>query len=190
MMGKSLDQLLRCNVEGFADSQQGEQCNRASGLNHLPMADAEPVRDHVLLGQLPLHPVGPDAMPQGAEESRIAGREIATGAHHSKLRRKRAKAPRTKIRIEWSWPSICDSTQNTSGAVRLAGLPSWYRCRLCPFAPLLDRWESSMLGLRSLRSHRSVWREASAGCSLTEKAYPPFLGCVGIGISRMAYGRP
>jgi hypothetical protein len=99
MMGKSPDQVLRCNVEGFADSQQGEYCSRASGLNHLPMADAEPVRDHVLLGQLPLQPAGPDAMPQGAEIPCITGRKIPAGSHIFKTAGLRARRPRTKMRI-------------------------------------------------------------------------------------------
>src|ERR1035437_2275843 len=85
MMGKSLDQFLRCHLKSFADSQQSEQSNRAPGLNHLPMTDAEPIRDHVLLGQLPLHPVGPNSMPQRTEEPCIVRWDLSAGTHISSL---------------------------------------------------------------------------------------------------------
>src|ERR1039458_7757882 len=49
------------------------------------MADAEPIRDHVLLGELALHPVGLNSMPQRTEEPCIVRRDLSAGTHISSL---------------------------------------------------------------------------------------------------------
>ena len=74
MMTQPRHQLLGSEAEGVADPQQREDGAGASGLNHLPVAQAEAVTDHVFLAQFAIHPVGPDAMAQGAEEARVTGR--------------------------------------------------------------------------------------------------------------------
>jgi hypothetical protein len=68
------------------------------------VAHTETKGDHVLLGKLTLHPVGPDSVAQGAEVPGVTGRKFSAGAHSSKAGGSRAKAPRTKLRI--GWPSI------------------------------------------------------------------------------------
>jgi hypothetical protein len=45
------------------------------------MTDTETVGNHVLLAELALHPVRPNAVPQGAEEPCIVGRELSAGTH-------------------------------------------------------------------------------------------------------------
>ncbi len=42
-------ELLQRDVEGITDPQQSEDRDRAARLHHLPVPDAEAVRDHVLL---------------------------------------------------------------------------------------------------------------------------------------------
>jgi len=66
--------LLRSNAERVADAQQREYGARPSGLDHLPVTQAETVTNHVFLAQFALRPVCPDAMAQGAEETRVTGR--------------------------------------------------------------------------------------------------------------------
>ena len=64
------DELLNRQIEGFADSQQRKNGNRSSGLDHLPVAHAEAVEDHVLLAQATLRSVGPNPVPQGGRSAR------------------------------------------------------------------------------------------------------------------------
>jgi hypothetical protein len=63
------------------------------------VARAETKGDHVLLGQLTLHPVGPDSVAQGAEIPGVTVRNLSAGAHSSKAGGSRARTPRTKVRI-------------------------------------------------------------------------------------------
>src|ERR1022692_4613428 len=82
---KPCHDLLGLNVESLANPQQCEQGRRASSLDHLPVADAEPVGNHVLLAQFALRAIRADAMAQGAEETLVACRKFPGSAHHSKL---------------------------------------------------------------------------------------------------------
>ncbi len=85
MAGQSVYQFFRSDVEGLADSKQCEQRNRSASLDHLPMTDTEPIQNHVLLGQIPLHPVGPNAVPQRTEEPCVVRRDLSAGTHTSSL---------------------------------------------------------------------------------------------------------
>jgi hypothetical protein len=67
-------ELLGLNVEGLANPQQCEQGRGASRLDHLPVADAKPVGNHVLLAQFALRSIRADAMAKGAEETLVACR--------------------------------------------------------------------------------------------------------------------
>ncbi len=60
MVGYGRYELLHRNVKGLADSQQCENRDGAPGLHHLPMADAEAVRDHILLAQFARGAASPD----------------------------------------------------------------------------------------------------------------------------------
>jgi hypothetical protein len=83
---KPSHELLWLNVEGLANPQQREQRRGASGLDHLPVADAETVGNHVLLAQFALRAIRADTMAKGAEETLVACRKFPGRAHHSKLR--------------------------------------------------------------------------------------------------------
>ena len=57
MVAQSFYEFFGRDVKRLAHSQHREYRYRASGLDHLPVADAETKGDHVLLGQFPLDPV-------------------------------------------------------------------------------------------------------------------------------------
>ena len=109
MVRQSRYEILWGDLKSLAYTQQRKYGGRSSSLNHLPVTHTEAVGNHVFLAQSAIRPVGPDAVAQGTEEACITGREISTGAHYSTLRRRRAKTPRTKVRIKWRYPGICDS---------------------------------------------------------------------------------
>ena len=54
---ESLYELFRLDFKGIADAKQGDERGRASGLDHLPMAHAESVGNHVLLAKFAFRPV-------------------------------------------------------------------------------------------------------------------------------------
>ena len=60
MVGDRRHELLYRNVKCLADPQQCENSDGAPGLHHLPMADAEAVRDHILLAQFARGATSPD----------------------------------------------------------------------------------------------------------------------------------
>ena len=72
----SIDQIAHRNSECFANPKQRNYSDRAPGLNHLPMADAEAERNHVLLCELSLYPVIPNASPQSTKELCAFRREL------------------------------------------------------------------------------------------------------------------
>ena len=82
---EAADQMLQPNIERFADPQQREHRYRAPRLNHLPVPDAKAVRNHVLLGELPLHSEGPDSVAQTPEKTRVMNRQFSAGPHASRL---------------------------------------------------------------------------------------------------------
>jgi hypothetical protein len=66
----------------------------------------EAVGNHVFLAQSSLRPVGPDAVAQGTEEACITGREIAAGAHYSKLAGGEQKHHEQNFVLDWYCPGI------------------------------------------------------------------------------------
>src|ERR1017187_3674674 len=125
------------------------------------MADAEPIRDHVLLGELALHPVGPNSMPQRTEEPCIVRRNLSAGTHISSLGLHEQEHHEQNCVLNGTAPASVIASQS------LLSLR---------FVSLLDRWQPSMLDLQSSISRFVCWREAFAACS-------PFWGCAGIGQS-------
>src|ERR1035438_7349973 len=99
------------------------------------MADAEPIRDHVLLGELALHPVGPNSMPQRTEEPCIVRRDLSAGTHISSLGLHEQKHHEQNCVLNGTAPASVIASQiqgkwliwAVSGRV-LASLPRWY-CR-------------------------------------------------------------
>lgn len=106
MVGQSCYELFQRDLKSLADSQQREHGDRAASFNHLPVTDTESVGNHVLLAEFPFCSVGPNSVTQGTEKPCIAGRQLSASTHHSKLRRERAKVPRTKIRLDDSNPTF------------------------------------------------------------------------------------
>lgn len=100
MMAKTGNQLFRLDFKSLAYSQKGKDCYRPAAFNHLPVPDAEAVRNHILLAQLVFGSVGTDSVAKGTKEPRIIGRKVSVGAHLSRVRPTRAKTPRTKRRID------------------------------------------------------------------------------------------
>ena len=88
------------DLKRLANSQEGEDRHGTAPLNHLPVADAEAVGNHILLAQLAVGSVGPDAVAKSAEELCIVGRKISVGTHLLRVGPTRAKIPRTKRRID------------------------------------------------------------------------------------------
>ena len=85
MLAKPDHELLWLDLECLADSQQGEDCERPPGFNHLPMPHAEAVGIHVFLAQLTFRSQASDSMAEGAKESRIAGRKVSGSTHPFRL---------------------------------------------------------------------------------------------------------
>ncbi len=100
MLAKTGDQLLRLDFKSLAYPQKGKECYRPATFNHLPVPDAEAVRNHILLAQLVVGSVGTDSVAKGTKEPCIVGRKVSVGAHLSRVRPTRAKTPRTKRRID------------------------------------------------------------------------------------------
>lgn len=73
-MSQTCRELIKGNVESFADTEQGGHSDRPSRLDHLPVPDAEPVGNHILLAELAICPVRPDSVAQGSKESHVPGR--------------------------------------------------------------------------------------------------------------------
>ena len=59
-MGHGRHELLDRNVKCLADPQERENGDGSAGLHHLPMADTETVRDHILLAQFARGTASPD----------------------------------------------------------------------------------------------------------------------------------
>jgi hypothetical protein len=74
MLAKASEQLLRLNVKGLTDPKQREHRERPTGLDHLPMPNAEAVRIHVLLAQFSFGSQTADSMAEGTKESCIIPR--------------------------------------------------------------------------------------------------------------------
>jgi hypothetical protein len=91
VVGETGEQLLERQIEGFTDSQEREHGNRTSGLDHLPMTEAEAIGDHVLLAEVTLRSVGPNPVAKRTEEPRVIGRQVSAGTHTSRVRSLRAK---------------------------------------------------------------------------------------------------
>jgi hypothetical protein len=100
MLAKTGDQLFRLDFKSLAYPQKGKDCYRPAAFNHLPVPDAEAVRNHILLAQLVFGSVGTDSVAKGTKEPCIVGRKVSVGAHLSRVRPTRAKTPRTKRRID------------------------------------------------------------------------------------------
>ena len=100
MLAKTGDQLFRLDFKSLAYPKKGKDCYRPAAFNHLPMPDAEAVRNHILLAQLVFGSVGTDSVAKGTKEPCIVGRKVSVGAHLSRVRLVRAKTPRTKRRID------------------------------------------------------------------------------------------
>ncbi len=86
MLAELGEKLLRRNLKRLTDSQQREHRKRPSGLDHLPMTNAEAVGIHVFLTQLAFRSQASDSMTECAKESRIVSRQFSAGAHLFRLR--------------------------------------------------------------------------------------------------------
>src|ERR1017187_5907139 len=132
VVAQSCYKFFRRNAKRLTHSQHREYRYRASGLDHLPVAHTEAKGDHVLLGQLTLHPVGPDSVAQGAEVPGVTFRDLSAGTHSSKAGSSRARTPRTKLRIGWCSISICATISALqvliSGDRKSTRLNSSHRC--------------------------------------------------------------
>ena len=100
MLAKTGDQMFRLDFKSLAYPQKGKDCYRPATFNHLPVPDAEAVRNHILLAQVMVGSVGTDSVAKGTKEPCIVGRKVSVGAHLSRVRPTRAKTPRTKRRID------------------------------------------------------------------------------------------
>jgi len=100
MLAKTGDQLFGLDFKSLAYPQKGKDCYRPATFNHLPVPDAEAVRNHILLAQLMVGSVGTDSVAKGTKEPCIVGRKVSVGAHLSRVQLARAKTPRTKRRID------------------------------------------------------------------------------------------
>ena len=65
MLAKTGDQLFRLDFKSLAYPQKGKDCYRPAAFNHLPVPDAEAVRNHILLAQLVFGSVGTDSVAKG-----------------------------------------------------------------------------------------------------------------------------
>ena len=74
MRGQTSYNLLRRDLEGLADPKQRRHCNRATSLNHLPVTDAEAIRNHVLLAKFTFCPIRAYSVAQRAEVPCVMGR--------------------------------------------------------------------------------------------------------------------
>jgi hypothetical protein len=100
MLAKTGDQLFGLDFKSLAYPQKGKDCYRPATFHHLPVPDAEAVRNHILLAQLVVGSVGTDSVAKGTKEPCIVGRKVSVGAHLSRVRPVRAKTPRTKRRTD------------------------------------------------------------------------------------------
>ena len=100
MLAKTGDQMFRLDFKSLTYPQKGKDCYRPTTFNHLPVPDAEAVRNHILLAHLMVGSVGTDSVAKGTKEPCIVGRKVSVGAHLSRVRLVRAKTPRTKRRID------------------------------------------------------------------------------------------
>lgn len=67
-------EFFRRDFKSLADAQQREHGGGAACLNHLPVAEAKPMGDHVLLGEFAFRSLRSDAVAQGTKEPRIISR--------------------------------------------------------------------------------------------------------------------
>lgn len=100
MLAKTGDQMFRLDFKSLAYPQKGKDRYRSAAFNHLPVTDAEAVRNHILLAHLMVGSVGTDSVAKGTKEPCIVSRKVSVGAHLSRVRPTRAKTPRTKRRID------------------------------------------------------------------------------------------
>ena len=91
MVGNGRHELLDRNIKRLADPQEGEDRDGATGFHHLPMADAEAVRNHVFLAQFARSPASPDLVTKASKEAGVMGREFSACPHISKLARDEQK---------------------------------------------------------------------------------------------------
>ena len=160
------------------------------------MADAEPIRDHVLLGELALHPVGPNSMPQRTEEPCIVRRDLSAGTHISSLGLHEQKHHEQKCVLNGTAPASVIASQMQGngrfwrfrGGV-LASLPRWYCCRRCRSYPCLTDRNRVCLIFRP-RYPVSLLARTVRGLFTNGEGPLAISGCAGIGQPPEAYDRP
>lgn len=85
VVGEPCHQLFWHHIKCLTNPKEGVDRDRASRLDHLPVTNGESIGNHVLLGQVSVHPVGPNAVPQRPKVPSVMGREISAGTHPFKL---------------------------------------------------------------------------------------------------------
>ena len=85
MLGQSGHDFVDRYVESLAHAKQREYSYGAPRLDHLPMANAESVANHVFLSELPLLPQRPNTVTQRAEETAVVRRKFGGTTHSSTL---------------------------------------------------------------------------------------------------------
>lgn len=100
MLAQTGDQLFGLDFKSLAYPQEGKDRYRPATFNHLPVPDAEAVRNHILLAQLEVGSVGTDSVAKGTKEPCVVSRKLSVGTHAFKGGLVRAKTPRTKRRID------------------------------------------------------------------------------------------
>src|ERR1017187_881985 len=162
------------------------------------MADAEPIRDHVLLGELALHPVGPNSMPQRTEEPCIVRRDLSAGTHISSLGLHEQKhheqncvlngtAPASVIasQIHGKWLVLAVSGRCVSPSAR------WHCCPHCSSYPCLtDRNRVCLILIFRPRYPVSLLARTVRGLFTNGEGSLAISGCAGIGQPPEAYDRP
>jgi len=76
-----LYQVPEPDIECLTYAEQGHHGNRASRLDHLPVAYAETIGDHVLLRELTLRPIRSNALAQVTEEPLVMRWQFSAGSH-------------------------------------------------------------------------------------------------------------
>ena len=71
MMGDGGDELLHRNIECFAHTQEREDGDGTTGFHHLPVADTEAVRDHVLLAKFSRGSASPYFVTEAPKKSSV-----------------------------------------------------------------------------------------------------------------------
>lgn len=99
-MGHRPHKLLDRRVKRLADAQEREDSDGAAGLDHLPMADAEAVGNHILLAQFARGTVTADFVTEPPKKTGVMSREFSACPHILKAGGIRSKTPRAKRRVE------------------------------------------------------------------------------------------